>query len=164
MLIYRNLEVIAGLILLSISSAFALNINFNGTLVVVPPECTINGGTTADVQFGNVLESMIDNSSYKRLPIVYQLNCTKVYNNALQMTLKWNSLILNGQDVVNTFISNFGIGIYQDATPLTNGTTLDFVYGGTMPSLYAVPVKLEGTTLTDGGNFNATLTMIIDYR
>lgn len=142
----------------------AFTINFNGSLVVTPPECTVNSGTTADVNFGDVHETLIDNSSYKRTKIEYALNCTQVYSNALKMTLSWNAITLNGQSVVRTNRTNLGIAVYQDNTRLNNGSVLNFTYGGSMPALYAVPIKPAGTVLTDGGNFSGTLTMVVDYR
>ncbi|WP_265503630.1 fimbrial protein [Providencia heimbachae] len=149
---------------LSFPASSAFTVNFNGTLVVTPPECTVNGSSAADVQFGDVHETLIDNSSYKRTSIVYALNCTQVYSNALKMTLTWNAITLNGQNVVRTNRNNLGIAIYQDNARLNNGAVLNFTYGGTMPALYAVPVKPVGTVLTDGGEFNGVLTMVVDYR
>ncbi|EIU7559092.1 MULTISPECIES: fimbrial protein [Providencia] len=162
--IRRQLLLLGMLSALSFSSLAAFTVNFNGTLVVTPPECTFNGGSTADVQFGDVHETLIDNSSYKRTPIVYALNCTQVYSNALKMTLVWNAITLNGQNVVRTNRTNLGVAIYQNNTRLNSGTVLNFTYGGTMPALYAVPVKPAGTTLTNGGAFNGVLTMVVDYR
>ena len=149
---------------LSCSLSAAFTVNFNGTLVVTPPECTVNGAATADVLFGDVHETLIDNSNYKRTQITYALNCTQVYSNALKMTLTWSPITLNGQSVVRTNRTNLGIAIYQGTTRLNSGSVLNFTYGGSMPSLYAVPVKPTGTVLTDGGPFNGLLTMIVDYR
>lgn len=164
MKIRRQLLVLGILSALPFSSFAAFTVNFDGTLVVVPPECTVNGGSTTDVQFGDVHETLIDNSSYKRTPITYALNCTQVYSNALKMTLTWNEITLNGKSVIQTNRADLGIAIYQDTTGLNNGAVLNFTYGGTMPALYAVPVKPAGTTLTDGGPFNGVLTMVVDYR
>lgn len=142
----------------------ALTVNFDGTLVVTPPECTINGGTTADVNFGDVHETLIDGSSYKRLPIEYTLNCNNVYSNALKMTVGWSAIMINGQNVIRTNRSNYGIAIYQDTTRLSSGSVVNFTYGSGQPALYAVPVKPTGTVLTDGGAFSGTLTLVVDYR
>lgn len=161
---YNQLMVIIVLSVLPFSAYSVFTVNFNGTLVVTSPECTVNGGSTTDVQFGDVHETLIDNSTYKRTQILYALNCTKVYSDALTMTLTWDAITLNGQNVIRTNRSNLGIAIYQDNRRLTNGTPLNFTYGGAMPALYAVPVKPTGTVLTDGGAFNGVLTMVIDYR
>ncbi|HHN8583490.1 TPA: fimbrial protein [Providencia rettgeri] len=148
---------------LSCSVSAAFTVNFNGMLVVTPPECTVDGGSTTDVLFGDVHETLIDNSSYKRTKIDYTLKCT-AYSNALKMTLTWSPITLNGQSVVRTNRANFGIAIYQGTTRLNSGAVLNFTNGGTMPTLYAVPVKPTGTVLTDGGSFNGLLNMVVDYR
>lgn len=80
------------------------------------------------------------------------------------MTLGWNATTINGQNVIKTNLTNLGIAIYQDNTRLNNGAVLNFTYKGTMPSLYAIPVKPIGSVLTDGGNFSGILTMLVDYR
>lgn len=144
--------------------SLALDVHFMGTLVVTPPECTVNGGTTADVNFGDVHETLIDNSSYKRTQIDYILNCSIVYSNALKMTLSWDDITLNGQNVIRTNRDGLGVAIYHDSTQLSNGSVVNFTYGSDQPSLYAVPVKPLGAVLTDGGPFNGTLTFVVDYR
>lgn len=157
-----NLLSLLGL-LWSAASA-GLTVNFDGTLVVTPPECTVNGATTVDVNFENIHETLIDNTNYKRLPINYTLNCTTIYSNALKMTLSWDAMTLNGQNVIRTNRTNLGIAIYQDATQMSNGSVVNFTYGSGQPALYAMPVKPAGTVLTDGGNFNGMLTFVVDYR
>lgn len=150
-------------LLLSMSSE-ALDVHFSGTLVVTPPECTVNGGTTTDVNFGDIHETLIDNSSYKRSPIDYTLNCTNVYSNSLKMKVSWSEITLNGQSVIRTNRTNLGIAIFQGNTRLSNGSVVNFTYGSGQPELYAMPVKPAGTVLTDGGSFNGTLTFVVDYR
>ncbi len=144
--------------------SWALQVNFNGTLVVTPPECTVNGGTTADVNFEDVHETLIDGVNYKKTRIDYTLNCPAVYSNALKMTVNWSPITLNGQNVIRTNRTNLGIAIYRDTTRLSNGSVVNFTYGSGQPELYAVPVKPSGSVLTDGGNFNGTLTFVVDYR
>lgn len=150
-------------LLLPLSSK-ALDVYFSGTLVVTPPECTVNGGTTVDVDFEGIHETLIDGNNYKRLPINYTLNCINAYSNALKMTVSWDPITLNGQNVIRTNRTNLGIGIYQGNTRLSNGSVVNFNYGSGQPSLFAVPVKPAGTVLTDGGSFNGTLTFVVDYR
>ncbi|MEM7862908.1 fimbrial protein [Morganella morganii] len=142
---------------------YALTVNFDGTLVVTPPECTINGGAAVNVNFGDVHESLIDSYNYKRLPIDYTLNCINVYSNALKMTVSWSPDTINRQNVISTNRTNLGIAIYKNTTRLSNGDIINFT-NGNQPELYAVPVKPAGMTLTDGGLFYGTLTFIVDYQ
>ncbi|MFV8984689.1 fimbrial protein [Serratia fonticola] len=158
---------IKGLLLLSCclgpALASPLYVTFSGKLIVTPPECKVNGGSTTDVVFGEVHETMIDGTSYKRIPINYGLSCTNVYSNALKMTLSWSSIVINGANVVKTNRNNFGLAIYQNSTRLNNNAVINFT-NGTPPALYAVPVKPAGTVLTDGGDFYGTLTMQVEYQ
>lgn len=159
---------IKGLVLLGccLGSAVAapLTINLSGTLIVTPPECMVNGGSTTDINFGEVHETLIDNTSYKRTAINYGLTCTNLYSNALKMTLSWSNVVIGGVNTVRTNRTNFGLAIYQNNTRLNNNTVINFTNGGTTPALYAVPVKPAGTVLTDGGSFTGTLNMLVEYQ
>lgn len=143
--------------------AAPLYITLSGTLIVTPPECTVNGGSTTDIVFGEVHETLIDGVNYKRTAINYGLTCTNVYSNALKMTLSWSNVVIGGVNAVRTNRTNFGLAIYQNSTRLNNNTVINFT-NGTTPALYAVPVKPRGTVLTDGGNFTGTLTMLVEYQ
>lgn len=158
---------IKGLVLLGccLGSAVAapLYITLSGTLIVTPPECTVNGNSITDIPFGEVHETLIDGVNYKKTQITYGLTCTNVYSNALKMTLSWNNVVIGGGNAVKTNRTNFGLAIYQNSTRLNNNAVINFT-NGTPPVLYAVPVKPTGTVLTDGGNFTGTLTMQVEYR
>ncbi|CAI1221764.1 TPA: fimbrial protein [Serratia fonticola] len=158
---------IKGLVLLGCclgqAVAAPLYITLGGTLIVTPPECTVNGNSITDIPFGEVHETLIDGVNYKRTPIAYGLSCTNVYSNALKMKLSWNNVTLGGGSAVQTNRANFGLAIYQNTTRLNNNTVINFT-NGTPPVLYAVPVKPTGTILTDGGSFTGTLTMQVEYQ
>jgi len=158
---------VTGLMLLGccLGSAVAapLTITMSGTLIVTPPECTVNGGSTTDIDFGEVHETLIDGSNYKRTAINYGLTCTNVYSNALKMTLSWTNVVIGGVNAVRTNRTDFGLAIYQNNTRLNNNAVINFTHG-TTPELYAVPVKPAGTVLTDGGSFTGTLNMLVEYQ
>lgn len=147
-----------------VSAGTVFNIYLRGELMVTPPECAFDSANTEDVYFGDVHETLIDNSTFKRTPIHYTLNCTNVYSNALKMTLTWEGITLNGKNVIKTNRENLGIALFQDAMQLSSGSVINFTYGGTQPALFAMPVKPAGSVLTDGGGFYGTLTMVVDYR
>ncbi|MDD9338901.1 MAG: fimbrial protein [Providencia heimbachae] len=139
--------------------------NLNLTLTIItPPQCTINGGDEMTVSFGQVQQGLIDGVSYKRIPIDYSLACTSVANNTLKMSLSWSAVTLNGLSAVQTNRNNLGIAIYQDATRLNNGASLNFNLMGTHPALYAAPVKPTGTMLSDAGAFYGAMTMTLNYQ
>ncbi len=141
------------------------NANLNLTLTIItPPQCTIRGGDSMIVPFGEVQQGLIDGVAYKRLPIDYQLSCSSVMSNALTMSLSWTGVTINGASAIYTGRNNLGIAIYRDSTRLGNGANLNFNYGGTHPALYAVPVKPTGTMLTDAGPFNGAMTLTLNYQ
>jgi len=158
---------IKGLVLLGccLGSAVAapLTVTMSGTLIVTPPECRVNGSSFTEISFGEVQETLIDGSSYKRTAINYGLTCTNLYSNALKMTLSWSNVVIGGVNAVKTNRTNFGLAIYQNNTRLNNNAVLNFT-NGTSPALYAVPVKPAGTTLSDGGEFVGILNMLVEYR
>ncbi|HHN8583491.1 TPA: fimbrial protein [Providencia rettgeri] len=139
--------------------------NLNLTLTIItPPQCTIRGGDSMTVSFGEVQQGLIDGVAYKRLPIDYQLSCSSVMSNALTMSLSWTGVTINGTSAIYTGRNNLGIAIYRDNTRLGNGTNLNFNLLGTHPALYAVPVKPTGTMLTDAGPFNGAMTLTLNYQ
>ncbi|MGF7540178.1 fimbrial protein [Providencia rettgeri] len=139
--------------------------NLNLTLTIItPPQCTIRGGDSMTVSFGQVQQGLIDGVTYKRLPIDYQLSCSSVASNALTMSLSWSGVTINGTSAIYTNRNNLGIAIYRDSTRLGNGTNLNFNLLGTHPALYAVPVKPTGTMLTDAGPFNGAMTLTLNYQ
>lgn len=158
---------IKGLVLLGCclgqAVAAPLYITLSGTLIVTPPECTVNGSSITDIPFGEVHETLIDGVNYKRTQITYGLSCTNVYSNALKMTLSWNNVTIGGGGAVQTNRTNFGLAIYQNSNRLNNNAVINFTNGST-PALYAVPVKPAGTVLTDGGSFTGTLNMLVEYQ
>jgi type 1 fimbria pilin len=130
----------------------------------MPPQCTFNSGdNTTMVSFGEVQQGLIDGVSYKRMPINTGLSCNNLEKNALSMVLSWSALTLNGVSAIQTNRTNLGIAIYRDATRLSNNSTINFSYGDS-PSLYAVPVKPNGTMLTDAGPFTGTMILTLNYQ
>lgn len=148
-------------IFISSNASAASNVKVSVT-VFNPPECTLNGGDTANVNFGDVQQGLID-GSYKRMQINYGLVCTSVANPSLKMTLGWTNATLGGGAAIQTNRSNLGIAIYRDSTRLSNNASLNFT-NGSPPVLYAVPVKPSGVMLTDGGAFSGTMTLTLDYQ
>lgn len=147
-----------------LDKSYADTANLNLTLTIItPPQCTINGGDNMTVSFGEVHQGLIDGVSYKRVPINYTLVCSSMVTNALKMSLSWSGINLNGLSAIQTNRTNLGIAVYKDASRLENGESINFIYDFNAPSLYAAPVKPEGTMLTDAGPFNGSMTMTLNY-
>lgn len=150
--------------LYSVVRADTANLNLTLT-ITMPPQCTFNSGlSTQSVDFNEVQQGLIDGVSYQRKLINTGLSCQALESNALNMTVSWsNGITINGASAVRTNRSNLGIAIYRDNTRLSNGASMDFVLGNP-PNLYAVPVKPNGTMLTDAGAFNGVMAITLNYQ
>lgn len=131
--------------------------------ITMPPQCFFSGGSSSAVSFGQVQQALIDGVSYKRMPINMDLNCPGLEKNGLRMTLSWDDLSMNNQSAVITNRKNLGIAIYNGSNRQRNNSSINFKYGSE-PTLFAVPVKPVGVTLTDAGNFTGKMTLTLNYQ
>ncbi|MGX9738682.1 fimbrial protein [Pseudocitrobacter corydidari] len=131
-------------------------------VVTVPPPCTVKG---SNVEFGDVIIKRINGINY-RMDAGYTLDCTSSRANDVRMQLKGDTTTVNGETVLSTGISGFGIRIENGANnslfALGESNWLPFNINN-KPSLKAVPVKESGAQLT-AAEFNATMTMVVDYQ
>ena len=57
-------------------------------VIIAPPPCVINSGSTLDVPFGNdLLTSRVDGVNYRR-DVPYTVICDSPFNNAMKLELK----------------------------------------------------------------------------
>jgi type 1 fimbria pilin len=139
-----------------------VDMTFHGTLIE-PPPCTLNDGNLVDVDFGeSVGINKVDGVNYRQM-MNYQITCENAGSGSWALTL---SLSANAtgfdKEALMTSKDNLGIRIYQNDAPFTPGSTLDIDLGNP-PRLEAVPVKNEGSTLTEGA-FEAWATLRADYQ
>ena len=139
-------------------------------LVDGPPPCSVKGSA---VEFGNVIIKSIDGANYRQ-PVGYTLNCSNSVSDKLfsydtddlQMQLQATTTTINGETVLSTGISGFGIRIQNAAdhslVAVGNSSWLPFNIN-TQPDFEAVPVKQSGVELM-ASEFNATMTMVVDYQ
>ncbi|EKM3534600.1 fimbrial protein [Escherichia coli] len=131
-------------------------------LVDGPPPCSIQGSA---VEFGSVVIKGIDGTNYRQ-PVGYTMNCSNSVSDDLRMQLQATTTTINGETVLSTGIDGFGIRI-QNATnhslvAVGNSSWLPFKTS-TQPDFEAVPVKQSGVELM-ASEFNATMTMVVDYQ
>ncbi|EEY7871308.1 TPA: fimbrial protein [Escherichia coli] len=131
-------------------------------LVDAPPPCSIKG---SQVEFGNMIADNVDGTNYRQ-DAKYTLNCTNSLANDLRMQLKGNTSTINGETVLSTNITGLGIRIENSADNSLfavgeNSWTPFNIHN--QPQLKAVPVKASGAQLA-AGEFNASLTMVVDYQ
>ena len=131
-------------------------------LVDAPPPCTVTGSA---VEFGDVLIASIDGNNYRQ-NAGYTLDCSGRLSDDLRMQLKGTTTTVNGETVLDAGIAGFGIRIENAADNSlfsigeNNWTPFNV---NTQPQLKAVPVKQSGVQLTPS-EFNATMTMVVDYQ
>ncbi|MGQ6230877.1 fimbrial protein [Serratia sp. IR-2025] len=128
--------------------------------VVKPPPCTINGDRTIDVNFGNVNTVDVDGKNYLTT-VNYTLECGSGSSNAMKMAIMGAPTTFD-RSALQTNITDFGIALKANGTPLTINNELSFTYPN-KPVLQAVPVKRNGATLK-GGGFSAGATMMVNYQ
>ncbi|EJE2983311.1 fimbrial protein, partial [Escherichia coli] len=80
-------------------------------LVDGPPPCSVKGSA---VEFGNVVINKIDGTSYRQ-DAKYTLNCGNKVSDDLQMQLKGNTTVINGETVLSTDIAGLGVRIENAA-------------------------------------------------
>ena len=131
-------------------------------LVDGPPPCSVKGSA---VEFGDVYISKINGANYRQ-DAKYTLNCSNRASDDLQMQLKGNTTVINGETVLSTDIAGLGVRIENAADnslfAVGENTWAPFNVN-TQPQLKAVPVKQSGVELTPS-EFNASLTMVVDYQ
>ncbi len=107
----------------------------------------------------------IDGANYRQA-VGYTLNCSNSVSDDLQMQLQATTTTINGETVLSAGISGFGIRIQNAAdhslVAVGNSSWLPFNIN-TQPDFEAVPVKQSGVELM-ASEFNATMTMVVDYQ
>ncbi|WP_447885646.1 fimbrial protein [Serratia fonticola] len=128
--------------------------------VVAPPPCVINDDRPIEVEFGDVMTTRVDGSSY-RMPVNYTLDCTGAPSNAMKLQIQGNGASFDST-VLQTTQPALGVQLHVGSARLPINTAANFTYPN-KPVLFAVPVKKSGATLT-GGEFTAAATMKVDYQ
>lgn len=160
----RVLLLVIGLVggVITVQAEGGVDVTFSGTLIE-PPPCTINDGNRVDVNFGErVGINKVDGVNYRQT-LNYQIFCENTGSGswALTLSLSGSPAVFDNQALL-TNKENLGIRLYQNDKPFTPGSTLDIDLANP-PRLEAVPVKSEGTTLTEG-TFETWATLRADYQ
>ncbi|RZN54290.1 hypothetical protein D9736_00655 [Escherichia sp. E10V10] len=131
-------------------------------LVDAPPPCSVTGSA---VEFGDVIIKKINGTNY-RMNAEYKLDCKGSLSDDLQMQFKGTTTTINGETVLSTGISGFGIRIESASDnslfPIGENNWTPFNINN-QPKLKAVPVKESGVSLA-ASEFNASMTMVVDYQ
>ncbi len=130
-------------------------------VIIAPPPCVINAGSTLDVPFGNdLLTTRIDGVNYRR-DVPYTVTCDSPFNNAMKLELKGTGAAFDGRVLV-TRKADLGVKLFVNGADWPLNTPVNFTHPN-FPVVHAVPVKRAGSTLTAGA-FDAAATLVIDYQ
>ncbi len=130
-------------------------------VIIAPPPCVINGGSTLDVPFGNdLLTSRVDGINYRR-GVPYTVTCNSPFSNALTLELKGTAAAFDHR-VLMTRKTDLGVKLFVNGADWPLNTAVNFTYPN-FPVVQAVPVKRAGSKLT-GGAFDAAATLVVDYQ
>jgi type 1 fimbria pilin len=131
-------------------------------VIIAPPPCVINSGSTLNVPFGNdLLTSRVDGVSYRR-EVPYTVRCDPpVFNNAMTLELKGTAAAFDS-NVLLTGKTDLGVKLFVNGADWPLNTAVRFTHPS-FPTVQAVPVKRVGSTLT-GGAFNAAATLVVEYQ
>ncbi|WP_411379036.1 fimbrial protein [Pseudomonas sp. MPB26] len=158
----KSIGVIAGGVLLAVSQGIQAETSLTiRAVIIAPPPCVINSGSTLDVPFGNdLLTSRVDGINYRR-GVPYTVTCNSPFSNALTLELKGTAASFDNR-VLATRKADLGVRLFVNGADWPLNTTVNFTYPN-FPVVQAVPVKRVGSKLT-GGAFDATATLVVDYQ
>ncbi|WP_248749325.1 fimbrial protein [Pseudomonas sp. MWU15-20650] len=158
----KSFGVIAGGVWLAVSQGLQAETSLTiRAVIIAPPPCVINAGSTLDVPFGNdLLTSRVDGVNYRR-GVPYTVTCNSPFSNALTLELKGTAASFDGRALA-TRKADLGVRLFVNGADWPLNTAVNFTYPN-LPVVQAVPVKRAGSTLT-GGVFDATATLVVDYQ
>lgn len=158
--LWQWVTIIFGMVL-SYSSFSAITLVTVEVTIMEPPPCTINSNNIIDINFGNDVATTQIDGVYKKIPVIYDIDCKNNSNNAMQLKIAGEGAIFDEQ-VLSTTEQKLGISLMSNGSKLPINTWLMFTYPN-IPKLEAVLVKEVGADLA-GGGFSAGATMLIAYQ
>lgn len=127
-------------------------------VIVAPPSCVINGGSTLNVPFGSdLMTTRIDGVNYKR-SVPYTVTCTGHSSNGMTLKLQGTGAAFDGTSL-STNNTDLGIRLFMNGSVWPLNSLKNFTYP-TLPTMEAVPVKKSGSTL-QAGAFSASATLVV---
>lgn len=141
------------------------NLELKGTLIT-PPPCTLNGGNTIGVHFGDRVGIKKVASGIYRQPVDPGLVC-EPGTESWQLTLSWSGTpaefdTTDRATVVSEQQAALGVTLYADGKPLALDEALP-ISAEAMPVLEAVLVQAPDAELEEGA-FTARATLRAEYQ
>ncbi|WP_447893323.1 fimbrial protein [Pseudomonas marginalis] len=131
-------------------------------VIIAPPPCVINSGSTLNVTFGNDLNTTrIDGVNYRR-DVPYTLRCdSPLDSNAMTLELLGTGASFDSS-ALSTSKADLGVKLLANGAVWPLNSNVRFTYPNA-PALEAVPVQRAGSTLTAGA-FAASATLVVHYQ
>ena len=94
-------------------------------VIIAPPPCVINSGSTLDVPFGNdLLTSRVDGVNYRR-DVPYTVTCDSPFSNALTLELKGSGAAFDNRVLV-TRKPDLGVKLFVNGADWPLNTAVNF--------------------------------------
>lgn len=136
-------------------------INITGT-VIASASCTFDSDEAITVEFGDVYINEITGDNYKK-PVPYTLTCEgDAEGKTIQMQWVGTSSSFDST-LLNTDVTGLGIKLLQNSTQVSPNTAFT-IDGSSPPALEVVVVKNTGASFSNGQEFNASVTLKVDYQ
>lgn len=150
---------ICGCVLMSVGQVVQAEVGLTiRGVIVAPPSCVINGGSTLNVPFGSdLMTTRIDGVNYKR-EVPYTVTCTGHSSNGMTLKLQGSGASFDDTSL-STNNADLGIRLYLNGSVWPLNSLKNFTYP-TLPTMQAVPVKKPGSSLTAGA-FSASATLVV---
>lgn len=138
-----------------------VDINITGT-IVASASCTIDNKKPINIDYGDVYISDIDAGRYLE-EIPYSITCKgDPEGKTIQMRLMGNTASFDTK-ILKTDVEGLGIKLLKNKTQILPNSWFE-IFPDTPPLLEAEIVKENKVVLQNGKRFNASATLIIDYR
>ncbi|WP_024547677.1 fimbrial protein [Siccibacter turicensis] len=148
----------------SSQAADDLNLELTGTLIE-PPACTINGGNTIYISFGDKVSIKKVPDGIYRQPVELDIECEES-NQAWSMTLSYMGNKAAFDPMLSTVTSDqqadFGVQLLMDDVPMMMNARWP-VNAENLPRLEAVLVQKAGAELKEGP-FTARAILRLEYE
>lgn len=134
--------------------------NVTVKVTIVAAACTVNDNQAIEVNFGDVATNRVDGTNYRK-PVSYTLSCSEGASKAMKLQVQGTGSAFDGS-LLGTDVSGLGIRMQNGSSNLPLNQWVNFTYPD-KPTLWAVPVKQSGVTLS-GGRFSAAATLKVTYQ
>lgn len=138
-----------------------VGINISGT-VIATASCTFSGQKPLQIEYGDVYISELTPGNNRKL-LDYTLRCSgDPDGKKVEMRFTGDSANFNSQ-LLKTSINGLGIKLLNNNSPQAINSWFS-IDPNNQPALEAELVRQEGARFNNGQVFNASMTLVVEYR